>query len=112
MVDRNIRLDEGIDLIQFAVSREPQNGFFLDSLGWAFYKLNDFKKAIIYLERAIELEPQEMEITDHLGDAYFKVDRKKEAKLVWERALSLNGNKDLLDKIKKKLETNFNYSKK
>ena len=53
-----------------------------------------------------------MEITDHLGDAYFKVDRKKEAKLVWERALSLNGNKDLLNKIKKKLETNFNYSKK
>ena len=84
----------------------------MDSLGWAFYKLNDFKKAIIYLERAIELEPQEMEITDHLGDAYFKVDRKKEAKLVWERALSLNGNKDLLNKIKKKLETNFNYSKK
>ena len=77
LVDRNIRLDEGIDLIQFAVSKEPQNGFFLDSLGWAFYKLNDFKKAIIYLERAIELEPQEMEITDHLGDAYFKVDRKK-----------------------------------
>ena len=112
LVDRNIRLDEGIDLIQFAVSKEPQNGFFLDSLGWAFYKLNDFKKAIIYLERAIELEPQEMEITDHLGDAYFKVDRKKEAKLVWERALSLNGNKDLLNKIKMKLETNFNYSKK
>ncbi len=112
LVDRNIRLDEGIDLIQFAVSKEPQNGFFLDSLGWAYYKLNDFKKAIIYLERAIELEPQEMEITDHLGDAYFKVDRKKEAKLVWERALTLNGNKDLLNEIKKKLETNFNYSKK
>ena len=53
-----------------------------------------------------------MEITDHLGDAYFKVDRKKEAKLVWERALSLNGNEDLLNKIKKKLETNFNYNKK
>ncbi len=111
LVDRNIRLDEGIDLIQFAVSKEPQNGFFLDSLGWAFYKLNDFKKAIIYLERAIELEPQEMEITDHLGDAYFIVGRKKEAKLVWERALSLNGNKDLLNKIKKKLKTNFNHNK-
>jgi Putative Zn-dependent protease, contains TPR repeats len=47
LVDRNVRLDEGIQLIKFAVSKEPQNGFFLDSLGWAFYKLNDFKKAII-----------------------------------------------------------------
>ena len=112
LVDRNIRLDEGIDLINFAVSKEPQNGFFLDSLGWAFFKLNDFRKAIIYLERAIELEPQEMEITDHLGDAYFKVGRQQEAKLVWERALSLNGDKSLLEKIKKKLDKNFNYNKK
>ena len=48
-----------------------------------------------------------MEITDHLGDAYFKVDRKKEAKLVWERALSLNGNKDLLNKIKKEIRDKF-----
>ena len=111
LVDRNVRLDEGIRLIKFAVSKEPQNGFFLDSLGWAFYKLNDFKKSIIYLERAIELEPQEMEITDHLGDAYYKVGRQKEAKLVWERAISLNGNKDLIKKIRTKLEKNFNHNK-
>ena len=110
LVDRNVRLDEGIRLIKFAVSKEPQNGFFLDSLGWAFYKLNDFKKAIIYLERAIELEPQEMEITDHLGDAYYKVGRQKEAKLVWERAISLKGDKDLLKKIRTKLEKNFNHN--
>ena len=104
LVDRNIRLKEGIELIKFAVSQEPQNGFYLDSLGWAYYKLNDLKKAIVYLERAIELEPQEMEITDHLGDAYFKRGRLKEAKLVWERALSLNGDKELSEKIRKKLE--------
>ena len=53
-----------------------------------------------------------MEITDHLGDAYFKVGRQQEAKLVWERALSLNGDKSLLEKIKKKLDKNFNYNKK
>ena len=52
-----------------------------------------------------------MEITDHLGDAYYKVGRQKEAKLVWERAISLNGDKDLLKKIKTKLEKNFNYNK-
>ena len=99
---------KGIELIKFAVSQEPQNGFYLNSLGWAYYKLNDLKKAIIYLERAIELEPQEMEITDHLGDAYFKRGRLKEAKLVWERALSLNGDKELSEKIRKKLEKNSN----
>ena len=53
-----------------------------------------------------------MEITDHLGDVYYKVGRQKEAKLVWERTLSLNGDKSLLKKIKKKLDKNFNYNKK
>ena len=82
--------------------------------GYTLYSqiTNSIYTAIIYLERAIELEPQEMEITDHLGDAYFKVGRKKEAKLVWERALSLNGDVDLLNKIKNKLEINFNYNMK
>ena len=51
-----------------------------------------------------------MEITDHLGDAYYKVGRKKEAKLVWERAISLKGDKDLLKKIRTKLEKNFNHN--
>ena len=111
LVDRNIRLKEGIELIKFAVSQEPQNGFYLDSLGWAYYKLNDLKKAIVYLERAIELEPQEMEITDHLGDAYFKRGRLKEAKLVWERALSLNGDKELSEKIRKKIRKKFKLIK-
>mgnify|MGYP001415441341 FL=1 len=52
-----------------------------------------------------------MEITDHLGDAYYKVGRQKEAKLVWERAISLNGDKDLLKKIRNKLEKNFYHIK-
>ena len=79
LVDRNVRLKEGIDLIKKAVSAEPQNGFYLDSLGWAYFKLGEIDKAITYLERSVELEPQEMEITDHLGDAYWQVNRHKEA---------------------------------
>ncbi len=107
LVDRNIRLDEGIDLIKYAVSKEPKNGFYLDSLGWALFKLGQFSKAIIYLERAIEFEPQEMEITDHLGDAYFKVGRLKEARLVWKRALTLKGSPELKEKISRKLTKSF-----
>ena len=107
LVDRNIRLEEGINLIKYAVSKEPKNGFYLDSLGWAFFKLEQYSKAIVYLERAIEFEPQEMEITDHLGDAYFKVGRLKEAKLVWKRALTLNGSSEIQENIERKLINNF-----
>ena len=107
LVDRNIRLKEGIDLIKKAVSNEPQNGFYLDSLGWAYFKLGEIDKAIIYLERSVELEPQEMEITDHLGDAYWEVKRYKEAELVWKRALTLSGNKDIYERIEMKLKRYF-----
>ena len=107
LVDRNIRLEEGINLIKFAVNQEPRNGFFIDSLGWAYYKLGKFSEAITYLERAIEIEPQEMEITNHLGDAYFKVGRIKEAKLVWKRALTLQGKAEIFQNIKLKLNNNF-----
>ena len=107
LVDRNVRLKEGIDLIKKAVSNEPQNGFYLDSLGWAYFKLGEINKAIIYLERSVELEPQEMEITDHLGDAYWEVKRYKEAELVWKRALTLSGNKDIYKRIEMKLKRYF-----
>ena len=107
LVDRNIRLKEGIELIKFAVSQEPQNGFYLDSLGWAYYKLNDLKKAIIYLERAIELEPQEMEITDHLGDAYFKKRKTKEAKLVWEKGTFIKWRQRVIEKKLEKIRKKF-----
>ena len=107
LIDRNIRLEEGLSLIKFAVNQEPQNGFFIDSLGWAYYQLGKFSKAITYLERAIEIEPQEIEITDHLGDAYYKIGRMKEAKLVWKRALTLKGKTEILENIKLKLKNNF-----
>mgnify|MGYP001255828527 FL=1 len=107
LVDRNVRLKEGIDLIKKAVSNEPQNGFYLDSLGWAYFKLGEIDKAIIYLERSVELEPQEMEITDHLGDAYWEVKRYKEAELVWKRALTLSGNNDIYERIEMKLNRYF-----
>ena len=107
LIDRKIRLEEGVNLIKFAVNQEPQNGFFIDSLGWAYYQLGEFSKAIAYLERAIEIVPQEMEITDHLGDAYYKVGRIKEAKLVWKRALTLKGKTEILENIKLKLNKNF-----
>jgi len=111
LVDRNVRLKEGIDLIKKAVSAEPQNGFYLDSLGWAYFKLGEIDKAIIYLERSVELEPQEMEITDHLGDAYWQVKRHKEAELVWKRALTLSGNRDIYERIEMKLKRHFKNEK-
>ena len=89
-VDRNIKLEQGLNLIKKAIDIEPNNGFYIDSLGWAYFRMGEFDKAVVYIEKSVELEPLEAEITDHLGDVYFQLGRTKEALVQWKRALSLN----------------------
>ena len=108
LVDKSDRIKEGLGYIERAIQLDSQNGFFLDSLGWAYYKLQKIDKAIYYLERAVELEPQEAEITSHLGDAYWQSKRYKEAMVQWKRALTLNGIDTLQKEIKSKLQRSIN----
>ena len=108
LVDKSDRIKEGLGYIERAIQLDSQNGFFLDSLGWAYYKLQKIDKAIYYLERAVELEPQEAEITSHLGDAYWQSKRYKEAMVQWKRALTLNGIDSLQEEIKSKLQRSIN----
>ena len=64
-------------LIIKALEIDNNNGFFLDTLGWIQFKLNDVDKAVRTIQLAIELEPNNSEIIDHLGDIYFKIGRKR-----------------------------------
>ena len=100
MAIRDEDLIEAKKLIKKALKIEKNNGFFLDTLGWIQFKLNDIDKAIKSLQLAIELEPNNSEIIDHLGDIYYKIGRKKEAIYEWKRALI--GNAD--DKLKKDIK--------
>lgn len=86
-VDRNENLTEAMTMIRKAVELRPNDGYIVDSLGWAHYRLGDFDKAVIELERAISLRAGDPTINDHLGDAYWRVGRKIEAIYQWERAL-------------------------
>ncbi|MEL7107978.1 MAG: tetratricopeptide repeat protein [Pseudomonadota bacterium] len=102
-IDRGINLDEGLSLIERALRLDPENGAITDSLGWAYYKLGNYERAIFYLERATELAPDVSEILDHLGDAYWQVGRFKEAGFQWDRALKYATDADEIDLLEKKL---------
>ncbi|MEL7102248.1 MAG: tetratricopeptide repeat protein, partial [Pseudomonadota bacterium] len=65
-IDRGIKLEQGLELIQDALRLDPENGAITDSLGWAYYKLGNYERAIYYLESATELAPDVAEILDHL----------------------------------------------
>jgi tetratricopeptide (TPR) repeat protein len=103
-VDQSLNLKEAMDLIRRAVQLRPNDGYFVDSLGWAYYRQKDFEQAVKQLERAVELKPDDPVINDHLGDAYWHVGRRLEAKFQWKQALDLKPETDDEAKIKKKLE--------
>jgi tetratricopeptide (TPR) repeat protein len=103
-VDQGINLDEGFQLLKKAVELRPRDGYIVDSLGWAYYKLGQYDAAVRELERAIELKPFDPVINDHLGDAYWKVGRKLEATFQWNHARDLNPEPEDLPRILKKIE--------
>jgi len=88
-IDKGEHLTEALNMVQRAAAAEPQSGEIIDSLGWAYYRLGDYKSAVEKLEQAITLDPSIPEVNDHLGDAYWRVGRKVEAQFQWRRVLSL-----------------------
>ena len=104
-VDQGINLDEGLRLLRRAVSLRPDDGYVIDSLGWAHFRMGRFDEALRELERAIELKPGDPVINDHLGDAYWRVGRKLEAHFQWNHARDLKPEPEDLDRILKKIES-------
>ncbi len=87
-VDMNQNLEDGLKMIRTAVELRPNDGYIIDSLGWAYYRLGRFGDAVNELERAVLLTPADPTINDHLGDAYWQVGRTREARFQWSRALA------------------------
>lgn len=102
LVDRGQKLEESLNMLQKASALQPQNSYILDSLGWAYYKLKQYNKAVQILENAVKLQPEDPTLNDHLGDAYWQVGRKREAIFQWNHAID-NEAKDS-KKIEKKLK--------
>jgi tetratricopeptide (TPR) repeat protein len=102
-IDQGINLDEGMKMIKRAVDQRPDDGYIVDSLGWAFYRIGNFEDAVKNLERAIDLKPEDPTINDHLGDAYWRVGRTLEAKFQWAHARDLKPEAEELPKIEAKI---------
>ncbi|WP_395665952.1 tetratricopeptide repeat protein [Methylocella sp.] len=103
-VDQNMNLDEAFAMLRRAVELSPTDGYIVDSLGWAHYKLGHYDEAVKELERAIDLKPADPVINDHLGDAYWRVGRKLEAKFQWNHARDLGAEPEEKEKILQKIE--------
>jgi tetratricopeptide (TPR) repeat protein len=102
-IDQGINLDEGMKMIKRAVDQRPDDGYIVDSLGWAYFRIGNYEDAVKNLERAIDLKPEDPTINDHLGDAYWRVGRTLEAKFQWSHARDLKPEPEDLPKIEAKI---------
>src|SRR5271165_4937155 len=112
LADRDTRLEEALGYVRRAVALDPQNGAYLDSLGWAYYRLGNYDLAEENLRRASERIGNDPTVHQHLGELYQKTGRLKLAATHFERALE-EWNKtipaevdtDEVAKVQKELET-------
>tara|TARA_X000000950_G_scaffold197151_1_gene237373 strand:- start:685 stop:2310 length:1626 start_codon:yes stop_codon:yes gene_type:complete len=103
---RNEDLDYALNLIKKALILDPENGYFLDTIGWVEFKRNNFEESVFYLEKATSLLPNNDEVLDHLGDCYLMLNRTNEAIYEWKKALKFVQDDVLRKKIQIKIKDN------
>lgn len=104
-VEKRQNLDEALGMIEKAVAERPEEGYIIDSLAWALFRLGRYGEAVVQMERSVELLPADALLNDHLGDVYWAVGRTREAEFQWRRALNFGPAPDLsLERVRRKLE--------
>jgi tetratricopeptide (TPR) repeat protein len=83
---------------------KPKMGYITDSLGWVYYKLGDYERAVTELEKANQLTPDDSTITEHLADSYLKLSRIEKTIEFYERALKLDPKPDQKERLQKKIK--------
>lgn len=107
-VDRGKNIEQAFEMIQNASAQQPDQGYIKDSLGWAYYRLNHYEKAVRHLEEAVELAPADPVINDHLGDAYWQTGQFKQAGYQWSRVVTYSNDDTLKKSAAEKLKYGLN----
>ena len=110
-LERDYKINEAIEMLEKAYKQENNDPYIIDSIGWAYYLVNDYIKAEQFLKRAVELMPDDPIVNDHYGDILWKLDRKIQARYFWSMVLKMDDAEEkLLDQIKNKLVTGLQNS--
>jgi len=103
-VDKGINLDEGLEMLKKANKIKANDGYIIDSLGWAYYAKKNYVQAKFFLQQAVELLPLDPIINDHYADALWMLNKDIQARNVWNNILQLdNTDEQFKDIIRKKL---------
>ena len=103
-LERDYKIDTSIQMLERAYAKKSNDAYIIDSIGWAYYLIEDYLKAESFLKRAVELMPEDPVVNDHYGDILWKLDRKIQARYFWASVLNLEETEDdMKKKINNKL---------
>jgi len=100
--ERGLQLERALQMVTISIEADSLNSSYLDTIGWIYYMMGNYKPAKIYIEKAIEVGGENSVMLDHLGDILYKMGEENQAVEVWRKALELDSSNDLL---KQKVET-------
>jgi tetratricopeptide (TPR) repeat protein len=104
-VDQGRNLPQAVAMLEKARALSPMDGYIVDSVGWAYYRLGRYADAAKTLEEAVLLVPGDPTINEHLGDAYWRVGRKLDAHFQWSHAIAFGADETQKAEIEKKLQS-------
>ena len=102
-LEREYKIETSLQMLEKAYAKRRNDPYIIDSIGWAYYLVNDFKKAENFLKQAVQLMPNDPIVNDHYGDILWKLDRKIQARYFWKSVLDLDETEN---EMKKKLKIN------
>ncbi len=103
-LERNFKIKEAIKMLETAYKLENNDPYIIDSIGWAYFLVDDYFKAEEFMKRAVELMPDDPIVNDHYGDILWKLNRKIQARYFWTNVLGMeNAEKDMIKRINDKI---------
>ena len=103
-IEQGVKIEKSLEMLEEANNLKKNDGYIIDSLGWALFKLKKFQEAKKYLEQAVKIMPTDPVINDHFGDSLWMTGKELQARYYWNYVLTLENTEDeLKQKIKKKI---------
>ena len=103
-LERDHKIEEAMEMLKTAYAAKSDDPYIIDSIGWAYYLINDYKEAEKYLKRAVEMMPDDPIVNDHYGDILWKLNRKIQARYFWKNVLKMDDiEKETINNINNKL---------
>ena len=103
-LERDYKIKEAIEMLETAYAIESNDPYIIDSIGWAYYLVEDYIKAEKFLKRAVELMPDDPIVNDHYGDILWKLNRKIQARYFWDNVIKMdNVDIEMIKKINIKM---------